>query len=163
MFRYSFVHLFICILPNECPDQLETHAVRGSSCGSETITPPNEPGSEEEFAMADEDISQSDDWTDPEHLPPTRVPMFSTGIAAEEEREQQEQLFRRFQPSQASEVVQVSRYIPRMSTDESDGDMPVPDLDDSGVVQGVSGNGFQIVDPLEATEATWTVAHIPIH
>jgi hypothetical protein len=35
---------------------------------------------------------------------------------------------------------------PRVSSEDLDGDMPIPDPDDSRVVQVVSGKGFQIVD-----------------
>jgi hypothetical protein len=38
--------------------------------------------------MADEDVTQWEEWSDLERLPPASVPMFSVGLAAEEEREQ---------------------------------------------------------------------------
>jgi hypothetical protein len=42
---------------------------------------------------------------------------------------------------------------PGVSSEELDGGPTLPDPDDSGVVQAVSGKGFQIIEPLE-DEAT---------
>jgi hypothetical protein len=148
------------ILLNECADQLATKAVGGNSYGPETVVAPDEPDSEEELVMADEDVTMWEEWSGPKHLPPTSVPMFSVGLAAEEECEHQMELLQRFRPSQAPEIVQVSSDSPRISTDESDGDVRMPYPDDSGIVQEASGNCFQIVGQPEVTEATWTTAHI---
>jgi hypothetical protein len=52
---------------------------------------------------------------------------------------------------------------PRNSSDDSDGDVTIPDPDDSGVVQAVSGNGFQIVHQVRDEAPTWTVPRISFH
>jgi hypothetical protein len=57
---------------------------------------------------------------------------------------------------QQPEIIQVSSESNSPSpipTDDSDGELPIPDPDDSGVVQAVLGNGFQIVDEAPL----WTV------
>jgi hypothetical protein len=41
------------------------------------MVPADEPESEEEFVMNDADVTQLEDWIDPEHLPPTSVTVFS--------------------------------------------------------------------------------------
>jgi hypothetical protein len=51
---------------------------------------------------------------------------------------------------------------PSQRASEDSDSMPVPDQDDSGVVQVVSGNGFQIaneVSPIEEPMWTVTVVH----
>jgi hypothetical protein len=50
---------------------------------------------------------------------------------------------------------------PLLSSEGSDSYVPVPDPDDSGVVQAFSGNGFQIVDPPVDNPPTWTVPSFP--
>jgi hypothetical protein len=120
---------------------------------------------------------------DPEHLPPTGVPAISMGLAAEEQRDHQVELPRRFRPSLtpeiprravkqppqpeitliSSESEESAIPSPRNSSDDSDVDMPIPDLDDSGVVQAVSGNGFQIVDQVPAETPTWTAPQFDFH
>jgi hypothetical protein len=72
---------------SECTNQLEKRAAGGNSSGPETILPPDERESEEALEMADEDVPQWEEWSDPQYLPPTSVPMFSVSLAAEEERE----------------------------------------------------------------------------
>jgi hypothetical protein len=51
-----------------------------------------------------------------------------------------------------------SMSVSRSSSEDSD-EMPIPDPDDSGVVQVVTGNGFQVVDvPEEPGPAAWSVS-----
>jgi hypothetical protein len=53
--------------------------VGGSSYSPEIAVPPDEPESEQEFVMRDEDVTQFEEWDDPQHLPPTDVSVISVG------------------------------------------------------------------------------------
>jgi hypothetical protein len=82
----------------------------------------------------------------------------SVGLAADEEREQQDGLFQRFSRTVLGESGSDS---PRASaSDDSDRGPPIPDPDGNDVVQPVTGNGFQIA--VEDAEPTWTVPSFPI-
>jgi ribonuclease HI len=87
------------ILLNECGDQLAMHALSGRSYGPELAVPPNEPESDQEFVLEDDDVTQWEDWGDHEHPPRKGTPAISVGFAAEEQREQQEESLQRFRPS----------------------------------------------------------------
>jgi hypothetical protein len=56
-------------LLNECAGQVATRAVGGSSYGPEFPVPPNEPESEEELVLADDEVAQWEDWCDPDRCP----------------------------------------------------------------------------------------------
>jgi hypothetical protein len=71
-------------LQDECEDQLATRTVGGIAFGPEIAVPPDDPESEEEFVMRDDDVTQREDWIDPEHLPTAGAPAISVGLAAEE-------------------------------------------------------------------------------
>jgi hypothetical protein len=105
--------------------------------------------------MEDEDVTQTEDWIDPEHLQHTSVPVFRVGLAAEEESDQQVELLHRFSPSPVSgilrramaqppqpEIIMVQSdsdgpapQSPKISSEDSDGDMPVLDPNEFGVEQ----------------------------
>jgi hypothetical protein len=87
------------ILVNECADRLATRGVSGDSYGQVIPVPEDGPESEAELEIADEDVAQVEECDDPEHVPPTGVPAVSVGLAAEEQLEEQEEMFGRFQLS----------------------------------------------------------------
>jgi hypothetical protein len=80
-------------------DQLATRAAGRSSYGHIIPVPEDEPEDVTDYTMEDEDATQTEDWIDPEHPPPTSVPVFNVGLAAEEERDQQLELLHGFGPS----------------------------------------------------------------
>jgi hypothetical protein len=111
--------------------------------------------------MEDDDMTQLDMLNDPEHLAPTGVPAMSVGLAAEEQREAQGEPLPRFSPFLPVLVSDSSAPVsPRVFSDDSDGDIPIPDPDDSDVVRAVSRDGFTIVDD---DTPTWTVSQFPFH
>jgi hypothetical protein len=130
--------------------------------------------------MNEGDVTRWEDWVDPKHLPPDSVPAISVGLDAEERPQRQEELLQHFRPSLASvilrrameqppqpEIVLIQSdsepASPQVSSDDSDGDALVPDPDDSGIVQAVSGNGFQIVDPPVDDASSWTLPSFPFY
>jgi ribonuclease HI len=159
--EFMWVHAHSGILLNECADQLATRVVNGLSHGPETIFQQGESASEEEFVMDQEDVAQRDHWSDPEHLPRGGAIAIRAGLAAEELREQQEELLRRFSPKPVRMVSDSSvRTSPDILSENSDGDIPIPDQEDSGVVQAVLGDGFRTVD--DDTE-NWTAGQFPFY
>jgi hypothetical protein len=52
--------------------------------------------------MTAEGATQLEEWDDPEHVPTTGVPANSVGLAIKEQREEQEEILRRFAPSPIS-------------------------------------------------------------
>jgi ribonuclease HI len=156
---FTWVKAHSGIRLNEWADQLETRGVTGSSYSSALEKPPEEAGSMEVFEMTDEDVTQWKDWDDDEQPPTSAVPVTSVGSAAEEQQDEQ---LKRFLPSRTSQTLgQAMEYAcspPRPASSEvtlvSDGapedpdsdSMPIPDPDDSGVVQFVSGHGFQVCE-----------------
>lgn len=139
---------------NECADQLATRGVAGSSYSEEipvTPVPPDEPERAEEFVVSDEEATQISEWNDSEHLPTCGITIKSVGLAAEEQREEQENMLRRFQPSPVSAILrqtmeqgpqpeiivvlsESSSSSPRVSSKDSDSEAQGLDQDDSGVV-----------------------------
>jgi hypothetical protein len=156
-------------LLNECADQLATRGVDGSSYGPFIRVPADDPESEEELVMNDEDLTQRDEWDDPEHRPPTGIQAFSVGLAADE----QEEVPQCYPPSPFSSVLRWAMEHPPqpeivlvsseslgpspVTADDSGGELPIPDPDDSGVVHALSGNGFPIVNE----ESLWIVPQMP--
>jgi hypothetical protein len=60
--------------------------------------PEEKPEDATDCTLEDEKVTQTEDWIDPEHLPPTSIPVFNVGLVAEEERDQQVDFLRRFSP-----------------------------------------------------------------
>jgi hypothetical protein len=85
---------------------LVERAAGGGSYRPVPAVPPEGIESEKEFVMKDEGVTQWEDWSDPEHIQTSAVPVMSVGLAAEEQGEHQEELLRRFRPS--PEVMMVS-------------------------------------------------------
>jgi hypothetical protein len=105
--------------------------------------------------VKDDDVTQWEDWNDDlDHLPPAGTVAVSVGLAVDEQLKHQEELWQQYiaasQPSQASQ---------ENSEDSEDSDsMQIPDPEDSGVVQVVTGHGFQVADDAP----TRTVPSIPM-
>jgi hypothetical protein len=93
------------ILLNEWADQLATCAVLAGSYRPEIVVPADERESGEEYVIEDEDVTQWEDRTDTDHLPPTGTSVISVGPAAEEERERQDGSLQRFRPSAVSDIL----------------------------------------------------------
>jgi hypothetical protein len=55
--------------------------------------------------IADEDVTQWDNWDDPNRLPPNGIPAISVGLAVEAQREEHEEKLCRFQPSAVSAIL----------------------------------------------------------
>jgi hypothetical protein len=105
-------------------------------------TPPAEVESTEEFEMRDADVTRWVDWDENEHISPATVRVKSVGLAIEEEREDQDEVLRRFSQG----ILGNSSDSPKASNSEDENDSALlPYLDEDSVVQAVSGNGFQIV------------------
>jgi hypothetical protein len=90
--EFTWVKAYSGILLNECADQLATRAAMASSCGPELVVSPEDIESEEKSVMWE-------DWRDPKRPPTSGIPVVSVRLAAEEQREHQEELFRQFKPS----------------------------------------------------------------
>jgi hypothetical protein len=107
-----------------------------------------------------------------EHLPSFGLVVESIGVAAEEQWEEQENMLKRFGPSpisavpkRAMEQLQQPEIIlvpdesgsasPRVSSEDSDSEMQLPDPDESNVV--ITGNGVEI----EYDGPMWTVPRFP--
>jgi hypothetical protein len=63
-----------------------------------TPVPADEAVSSEEFEVSEEELTQREGWDDLEHLPLSGLVVESIGLAAEERREEQENILKRFQP-----------------------------------------------------------------
>jgi hypothetical protein len=151
--KFTSVHAHSGKMLNECAGQLATRA--------ETMVPRGEQESEEEVVMEEADITQRDDWNDPEHLPRGGTHVASAGLAAEELRKQQEELLQRFSQEPVLVVSDNSvRASPHASPEESDGDAAIPDPDDGGVAHAISGDGLRIIDD---DPPTWTVPQFPFY
>jgi hypothetical protein len=117
-------YLFICS-PSGFPSASltcdATSTARSGSCcvavatpanfGS-TIVPPEDVENEEEFAMADKEVTQREDWRDPERPPSSAIPLMSVRLAAEEQRERQEEIRRQFRPSCNSAILRQAMESP---------------------------------------------------
>jgi hypothetical protein len=88
---FTWVKAHSGILLNECADQLARRSVGGSSYCS-PVEIPNEVESRQEFEMADEDVTQWDDWSELEQRPPMATPPMRVGLVADGQREHQEEL-----------------------------------------------------------------------
>jgi hypothetical protein len=58
-------------------------------------TPPDEPESEEEFEMNDDDVTLCEEWGIPDQLPPGTDRVNSIGLASIQEQEAREETLRR--------------------------------------------------------------------
>jgi hypothetical protein len=119
-------------------------------------TPAEEIESEEEFVMHDEDVTREANWDEFEHIAPGTVRVRSPGLAEEEERDNQEEVLKRF----AHDFLGASSDSPKVSTSEDEGDLP-PELGDDSTVQAFAGNGFQVVQEESAPVAAAWSGHAP--
>jgi hypothetical protein len=153
------------ILLNVCPDQLATRAVGGISYAPEAMVPPGEPVSVEEFVMEEDDITQRDLWSDPNHLPPGPTHAVSVGLGAKELREQHEELLQHFSPPPVVVSDGSAAASPHISSEDSDSGFQIPDPEDSGVAEAVTGDGFRIVDddtPMRTLPQLPFYEHVPV-
>jgi hypothetical protein len=68
----------------------------------------------------------------------------SVGLAVEEERDAQEEAFKRF----THDYLGASSDRPKASTSEDEGELP-PGIDEGSAVKAFAGNGFQVVQDQE--------------
>jgi hypothetical protein len=96
--KFAWVNNHSGILLNECADQLATGEIKNSTYAPIRMVevPPEEVQSEEEFVMNDQDVAQLGGWDDSDHLPIAGHHVESVGLAADEDRECQTELFNRF-------------------------------------------------------------------
>jgi hypothetical protein len=73
-------------------------------------------------------------------MSPGTVLVWSVGLAAEEEMDAQEEVFKR----SAHDYLGASSDSPKASTSEDEGELP-PDIDAGSYVQAFACNGFQVV------------------
>jgi hypothetical protein len=121
------------ILLNECADQLATRGVTGGAYFPAAMveTPPDEIESTKEFEMSDEDVTRTADWDEQEHIAPGIIRVRSVGLAHEEEKDAQEDVFKRF----AHDFMGASSDSPKASMSEGENELP-PDLGEDGCRSG---------------------------
>jgi hypothetical protein len=111
-----------------------------------------------------------------EHIPPFGSLVESVGLAAEEQREEQENMLRRFKASPVSGILkrtmeqrkqpeiilvpdesgsELGSASPKVSSEDSDSEMQLPDPEESNVV--ITGNGVEA----EYDGPMWTVPSFP--
>jgi hypothetical protein len=137
-----------------------------------TSVPPDEPESAEKCEIRDEYVTQTEDWVDTDVMPRFGMVVKSIGLAAEAQRAEQEEMIRRHKRSPVSWILRRATEqppqpeiiffpdksssnsaipSPRVSSDESDGEIQPPDPEKSNVV--ITGSGFVAQDEREF--ATW--------
>jgi hypothetical protein len=127
---------------------------------SVTSVPEDESESSEKCVISEEEATLSEDWEGLEHLSPFGFVGESISLAAGEQREEQETMFKRFKHSPVSAILegdveqpQQPEIIlvpdesgsgspsPRVSSQDSGSDMQLPDPDESSLV--ITGNGVE--------------------
>jgi hypothetical protein len=136
----------------------------GSSYGdniSVTQVPAEEPESAEEFTLMEAEVTQWDEWNDPEHLPLGGTIVRSIGLPTEEQREEQAEIIRRFQPSPVSEILKRAMEQPQQSEIvmvQSESEAPSPRVSSED-----SDSDARDPCPDDENTPTWTVPSFPFH
>jgi hypothetical protein len=126
---------------NERADKPATRGVKGTANfpGEIVETLAQEIESEEEFVMNDNDVTREEDWDEFEDISPGTVRERSLGLAEEEERENQEEVLKRF----AHDFLGESSDSPKDSTSQDGSDL-LPELGDDSSLQVFAGNGSRV-------------------
>jgi hypothetical protein len=126
------------ILLNECADQLATRAIQGSSsCPTPNFDVlPDQPESDVELVIGDNEVTRREDWDDPDHSPSFSHRAISVGLEADEELDGQAVLFQRLSRDGLGNS---SAEVP--SADEYDGQQ-LPDPEESNAIVVTPGSSI---------------------
>jgi hypothetical protein len=179
--EFTLVKAHSEILRNECADKPGTREVLGNSYGQELVVRPDEQEDIANYGFSEGELADVEDmdlggimgsrrnWEEMDRPPSGAIHVESVGLAVDEQQKHQEDQQMRCLPSRTSRNlghIMVHPYSPRRSAtldmiapedsaskaDDSGDGTPVEDSDDSGVVQCVSGHGFQVCEAEQEQE-----------